>query len=169
MPSSLSIFSTFAWTLFADFSILSYIASCFVWFRSVDFEVVLWVELEYELPFDLDVLLLITFPARLLLALRRFLALNNEFLELLIFILYSYPFLLTFSCLFVRNCSEITCDKDAVWMCSCKEENSGLCREFLMPQTAFRQVIVISDLLTVSKVRFHPCLRNIYRLSYAKY
>ena len=49
---------------------------------------VLFVELDDEVLLVPKVLLLMIFPARLLLALRRFLDLKREILELLIFILY---------------------------------------------------------------------------------
>jgi len=83
--------STFVWILLAYFSIRSYFASCFVCVRDDVAEVVLlvlFVELEDEVLLVPEVLLLMIFPARLLLALRRFLDLKRETLELLIFILY---------------------------------------------------------------------------------
>lgn len=93
--------------LFAYFSTCSYFASCLVCVREGDTEVVLLVELDLELLFVLEVRLLIIFPARLLRAVRKFLDLRSAFLELLIFILYSYPFLFTFcihtSMLFVKS------------------------------------------------------------------
>lgn len=81
--------------LYADFSIFSYIASCFVC-------VIVAVELPLladaldrirELVLALEVLLLITFPARALLALLRFLDRISAFFELFIFIVFPYPFL----------------------------------------------------------------------------
>lgn len=81
----------------------SYFASCLVFVRVADAEVVLFVVFDLELLLVPDVLLLMIFPARLLLALRRFLDRNNAFLELLIFIFYSCPFLFAFSCFFVRS------------------------------------------------------------------
>lgn len=68
-------------------------ASCFI--LAVDDvvdEVVRFVEPDLELLFVLEVLLPNICPTRLLLALLKFLALNNEFLELFIFILHPYPF-----------------------------------------------------------------------------
>lgn len=77
--------------LSAVFSTFSYIESCSVCDFDADDEVVFLAVLD-ELPLVLDVLLLSTLPERLLLALLRFLDLKSEFLELFIFILYSYPF-----------------------------------------------------------------------------